>query len=102
MQITMTIEASGVYRRTADVVSRQVGAETILVPVRQNVGSLDSIYTLSAVAARVWDLLDGSRTVEQIIDVLCAEFEVERDRAAADVTELIEDLHGISLVQPSR
>jgi hypothetical protein len=92
------MERSYVYRRSEAVVSRQVGREAILVPVHQSVGSLDFIYTLSPVAARIWELLDGNHTVDQIAGLLCDEFDVEPDRAAADVEELLSDLDGVALV----
>lgn len=87
-----------VYRRAADVVCREVGHESILVPLSHNVGNLDFIYTLSPVAARIWSLLDGQRSVSQIVDALCDEYEVERERAASDVAELVRDLGEVSLV----
>ena len=87
-----------VYRHAADVVCRQVGHESILVPVSHNVGDLDFIYTLSPVAARIWTLLDGKRSLGQIIDALCDEYDVDRQQAAADVAELVHDLREVSLV----
>ena len=94
----MPLDATTIYRRSPDVVSRQVGREAILVPVRQNVGSLDFVYTLTPVAARVWSLLDGARTIGQIAETICGEFEVEGPRATADVEELLADLESVSLV----
>jgi Coenzyme PQQ synthesis protein D (PqqD) len=90
------------YRRSQDVVCRQVGGESILVPIRHNVGNLDYVYTLSPVAARIWALLDGSRSVEAIADELCSEFEVDSDTAAADVTALLADLASASLISEVR
>ena len=92
------VEGSRVYRQSADVVCRQVGLESILVPIRQNVGNLDFVYTLSPVAARIWALLDGSRSVDAIVEQICSEFAVDRDTAVADVAELVDDLAGASLV----
>lgn len=89
---------NSIYRRSADVVCRQVGLESILVPIRHNVGNLDFVYTLSPVAARIWSLLDGSRSIESIAHELSNEFEVEPEAAAADIHELLSDLAGASLV----
>lgn len=86
------------YRRVADVVCRQVGHESILVPISHNVGNLDFIYTLSPVAARIWALLDGDRSVDQIVDAICDEYSVDRDQAVTDVAELVADLSEVSLV----
>ncbi|MDQ3280986.1 MAG: PqqD family protein [Acidobacteriota bacterium] len=87
-----------IYRRSQDVVCRQVGAESILVPIRHNVGNLDFVYTLSPVAARVWSLLDGTHTVDAIVGELCNEFDVDAATATADVGALLADLAGASLV----
>ena len=96
---TMTgLDARSVFRRSPDVVCRQVGPESVLVPIRQNVGDLDYVYTLSSVAVRIWSLLDGSRTLDDIATELCAEFDIDRETALADVSELVSDLGGVALV----
>jgi hypothetical protein len=93
---------SAVYRRSTDVVARQVGAEWILVPIRQNVGNLDFVYTLDAVAARVWALIDGERTIDAIVTGICAEFDVDRGTATSDVSDLLSDLEKATLVVRER
>lgn len=92
------LDGNRVYRHADDVICRQVGTESILVPIRNNVGSLDYIYTLSPVAARIWSLIDGTRSISQIITELCDEYDVAPDQAAADVAELVSDLENVSLV----
>jgi hypothetical protein len=92
------IDGRSVFRRSDDVVCRQVGAESILVPVRNHTGKLDFIYTLSAVAARIWQLLDGARPVDAVVDVICEEFDVDRDTATADLAALVSDLAEVSLI----
>jgi hypothetical protein len=93
-----TIDGAKVYVPAADVICRQVGHESILVPIRNNVGNLDYIYTLSPVAARIWALIDGNRPVDEIIEIICDEYDVSRDQAAADVAELVSDLEKVSLL----
>lgn len=94
----MTIAGERVYRQAGDVICRQVGHESILVPIRNNVGNLDYVYTLSPVAARIWSLIDGERRIDAIVDTICAEYDVSRDEAAADVAELVSDLEQVSLL----
>ena len=93
-----TMNAERVYKRADDVICRQVGHESILVPISNNVGNLDYIFTLSAVAARIWELLDGTRTVDQIVQTICDEYDIRREQAAADMAELVSDLAEVSLV----
>ena len=87
-----------VYKRADDVICRQVGHESILVPISNNVGNLDYIFTLSPVAGRIWELLDGSRTVDQIVATICDEYDVTPEQAAADMAELVSNLAEVSLV----
>ena len=93
-----TIDGARVYRHADDVICRGVGEESILVPIRNNVGSLDYIYTLSPVAARIWALLDGARSVDEVAAAICDEYDVTPEQAAADVDELVSDLENVSLL----
>lgn len=90
--------ASGRFRPSADVVFRRVGEEAVLVPLSQNVGNLDWVYTLSPVAARVWQLMDGVRPAGDLVTLICEEYDVEPDVAAADVTELLTALSEAGLI----
>lgn len=96
---TVALSGSAVFDRSKDVVCRQVGSESILVPIRQNVGNLDYVYTLSPVAARVWSLLDGNHTVDAIVTELCDEFDVTAEAAMSDVGSLLADLEEVNLVE---
>ena len=92
------LDGTSVFRRTQDVVCRSVGAESILVPIRNNVGNLDFVYTLSPVAARIWTLLDGVKSADEIVDVICSEYDIDRDTALTDLTALVRDLAEVSLI----
>jgi hypothetical protein len=92
MNPTLLFDGRVVLRPAPNIVCRRVGGESILVPIRQNVGNLDYVYTLSAVAADVWALLDGNRPFDDVVDAICETYEVDRDTATADVTALAADL----------
>jgi hypothetical protein len=50
------------------------------------------------VASRNRSLLERPAPVDQIVDGICAEFEVDRETADADVNELLASLELASLV----
>ena len=50
------------------------------------------MHQLNLLGGRIWNLCDGSRQQEQIVDALLEEFAVERDILNADVGEFIQDL----------
>jgi hypothetical protein len=98
MRFSLPSGPQSVFSRSKEVVCRNVGREAILVPIRNNVGNLDFVYTLSPVAARVWSLLDGQRNVDAVVDAIHEEYEIDRETAGVDVEELLADLAGAELI----
>jgi len=87
------------YQRDHSIVSRQIVGETILVPVRQNVGDMDSIYTLNETAATAWELFDGENSLGRIRDQIVIEYEVDPESAWQDLLELVSQLEGIGALE---
>ena len=87
-----------VYNRSDSVVSRKIGDEFILVPIRQDVGDLESIYTLNETAARIWELIDGKTRVREIKERIIDEFDVEPIQAEQDLKEHLAQLEGIEAI----
>ena len=89
------------YQKDPDMVSREIAGEVILVPIRSNVGDLESIYTLNETASTAWALIDGSHTIGQIVDQIILEYDVDPDQAKSDMFDLIKDLEQIdAIVRP--
>ncbi len=81
-----------IYRRDPSIVARQIAGEMILVPIRQNVGDLESIYLLNETALFAWQHFDGSTSLADIRSQLIQEFEVDELQAGQDLLELVADL----------
>ena len=78
---------------TADQLSTRLGEEIVILGLR------DSVYFgLSDVGARIWDLIQTPRTVEEILNTLVAEYEVTADAAAEGLDRLLRDLETRGLV----
>ena len=92
------INLQDTYQKDPSIVSREIAGEVILVPIRRNVGDLESVYTLNETAALAWTLFDGSLTVNQIQDQIVAEYEVDADEAERDLIELIQQLEEIGAI----
>ena len=80
------------YEKDPSIVHRNIAGEAILVPIRQNVADLESIYTLDEVGARIWELIDGQRRVKEIRDAIVEEYEVSPGVAEADLVEFVQQL----------
>jgi hypothetical protein len=73
-------------------VTREIGGETLIVPVTGHVMDLESIYVLNPVGSRIWALLGSPTTADRIADAITAEFAVSAEEAATDVTAFLEAL----------
>jgi hypothetical protein len=87
-----------VYSKSDSIVSRKIADEFILVPIRQNVGDLESIYTLNETAARIWELIDGKNKVRKIKERIVEEFEVTPEEAEKDLIEHLQQLEKIKAI----
>jgi len=89
---------SSVFRHNESLVTRDLAGEKVIIPVRGKVGDLGSIYTLNSVGGDVWNLIDGKRTVAEIVSVLGEEYEVDAATVAADVRQLLDEMQEEKLI----
>ncbi|OIP28964.1 MAG: hypothetical protein COW04_11000 [Deltaproteobacteria bacterium CG12_big_fil_rev_8_21_14_0_65_43_10] len=87
-----------IYKKDDSIVYRKIADEFIMVPIRQNVGDLESIYTLNETAARIWELIDGKVKVRKIKERIVEEFEVTPEEAEKDIIEHLRQLEGIKAI----
>ena len=71
------------------------GEATIVLPD----GSF--IKVLNEVGSRVWDLMDGARSVQEIAAVIAGEFETSTEAAERDVREFVEELSSHNMLETS-
>lgn len=79
--------------RSAATAWRVIEGEAVILSMDTKV-----LRGLNAVGSRVWELIDGRRSVDEIADVIAREFTTERATAAADVQAFVKDLLDRSLV----
>jgi pyrroloquinoline quinone biosynthesis protein D len=88
------VEPASVPRRPGHLAWQEVAGEAVVLDSRARV-----LRGLNATGARVWDLVDGSRTVADIATVLAAEWNRDAGDALADVTRFVEALRERGLVE---
>ena len=60
--------------------------------------STSEYLALNAAAAVAWPLLVRGATIDQLVDELCGRYDVNEDRARADMTEFVTTLRQRRLV----
>ena len=76
-----------------DQLSCTIGDDVVLL--NQTTGIF---YSLSHVGARIWDILQSSTTFRALRDTIVNEYEVDCERASADLLGLLTDLGGHGLI----
>jgi hypothetical protein len=96
----MAMDLQARYRKSDSFVYRDIAGEAVLVPIRSSTADLDNLYVLNDVASRIWELLDGQRSLEQIVGSICDEYDVCSEVAKADTVEFIEELGNLGGIEP--
>jgi hypothetical protein len=87
-----------VYQRSSAVVSRQISGETLVVPIRGNVGDLASIYSFNETGSVLWAALEHPRSLENLTSLLCRSFEVGWDDARRDADAFVREMQAAGLL----
>jgi hypothetical protein len=87
------------YTKDGDLVTRNVAGETIIVPIRNKVGDLDSIYTLNEVGSTIWGLIDGKKSVSQMAKEICMIYDITPEVAEKDTIDFIATLKEAGLIR---
>ena len=88
-----------VFEKDDQCVTRRIGSETIIVPVKASVADLRAVYTLNESATEIWHLIDGRTTEHQLVDEMCSIYEVSPSEAERDVGDILETLSSAGLIR---
>lgn len=77
-----------------DHLSTRLGDEIVILGLRDSV-----YYGLSGTGAHIWELLQTRRSVQDLVALIVAEYEVTAEQAEADLQVLLADLHSRGLVE---
>jgi len=88
-----------ILTHSPSIVTRKTGNEYVLVPITNNIADMHSVYTLNETGAFIWEQINGKRSVEEIIAVLTAEYDIDNKSAEADVFSFIENMSKYLIIQ---
>jgi len=86
--------------RTPSCVTRAIAGETLVIPIARSTADLESIFTLNAVASRIWQLLESPVSPSRLVETIEREFDVSEADAARDVAEFLDSLRAAGLIAP--
>lgn len=85
--------------RSPSIVTRKTGDEYVLVPIADNIADMNSVYTLNETGAFIWELIDGNRCVEDLINELIKEYDTDMETATNDVLSFIDTMNKYLIIK---
>ena len=95
--MTARLPAGASIAATDRQLSTAFGDEVIILGLDDNM-----YFGLSDTGARVWELVQSPRTVAEILDTIVSEYDVDHQRARADLDALLGDLLSRGLIAVSQ
>lgn len=80
--------------KNSSIVSTAMDNEAVLL----NIDTGD-YYTLNTTGSRVWEMIDGTKTVLDLVEEIVSRFEVSKDKAREDILNLLKELMKENLVE---
>lgn len=77
-----------------------IAGEFIAVPLGDYGDTFNGIVALNEASAFLLNCMDNHVSIDNLVDALIDEYQVSKDIAYQDVTELINTLLGIGLIEP--
>jgi hypothetical protein len=91
-------DLKSVFSHSPGIVTRKTGDEYVLIPVANNIADMNSVYTLNETGAFIWELIDGKRNVEVIINAVTKEYDINYDSASKDVFSFINNMSNYLII----
>lgn len=93
----MPIELSSTLYRNLDILHASTGTEeAVMMSIEAG-----RYYGVNAVGARIWELLESPKTIEQLCALICTEFDVDAQTCEAAVLEFTRNLIDNGIVHAS-
>ncbi len=87
------------YLRNEQFISRQIADEFLLVPISNQISGDSWLFVLNEVGARIWELVDRGRSVQQIEELLLEEFDASQEQLEKDLLRLLAQLQEIGAIE---
>jgi len=93
------MKKSPVFKKDTNVVTRAIDDEVLLLPVYKDSDEGNAIYSLNDSAAAAWNLIDGKRSVAEIVGRLSRSFKSDESVIAKRADVLFRELLEIKVIR---
>ena len=82
-----------IFSHSSDVVSREIDGALIIVPLTSGVGDMeDDLFSMNETGTEIWNMLDGKKTVQEVVKALAQQYRAEPAEIEQDVVGIVTEL----------
>jgi hypothetical protein len=82
-----------IFSHSSDVVSREIDGALIIVPLTSGVGDMeDDLFSMNETGTEIWNMLDGKKTVQEVVAALARKYRAEPGELEQDVAGIVTEL----------
>lgn len=78
-----------VYAKTPGFVEKQIGEDTILVPISNQVAQMSEVFTLNELGTFIWQRIDGNKNIQAIVDDVLNNYDATEQIVISDVSDFV-------------
>ena len=78
-----------------DFILREIAGEIMLVPVGAAAAKFNGLITMNEVGKFIFEALGEERDIATLTEMICAEYEIDKETAAADAGEFLQQLREV-------
>lgn len=87
------IRMNMIFSHSSDVVSREIDGALIIVPLTSGVGDMeDDLFSMNETGTEIWNMLDGKKTVQEVVEALTRQYRAESGEIEQDVAGIVTEL----------
>lgn len=89
----MNTKLERIFTHSEDIVAREIDGEFIIVPISAGTSDLeDELFSLNETGQAIYNLVDGTKTIAQVIEIMVSEYEAAPGEIEQDVVQLVDEL----------
>ncbi len=81
-----------IYIHKTEIVGQKINNEFILVPLKENVIDMRSIFRFNHTATSIWEKIDGKNTIADLIIWFSLEYGLDMKKADSEINKFIDKI----------
>ena len=78
---------------------RDIAGQAVVVPLGSRVVEFNGIMTLSESGALLWRKLENNSSFEEMVELLLAEYDIDKETASKDVENFLESMKSNKILE---